>query len=133
MTLGALHRGLFALRVFRLVAVDADAGGSGRIVERRLGFGLHWGRGGGGVAVLALLVRGRQRLFRLRCVMAGFALAGRRDVSLVIEFHAAHRRTFEDHGAGSSFRSVCAHRDDYQQPKQHDKNTDDVFHSASKE
>jgi len=110
MTLGTLRRSLLALGVLGLVAVDARSGRGSRIVERGLRLGLHRGSCGRGVAVLAILVVGLQRLFRLRSMMAGVALC-HPGMGLVIELHAAHGSALQNHSSGSGFRRI---RDDRQ-------------------
>src|SRR5512141_1730370 len=108
MAFRALYRSLLALGVLSLVAVDANAGRRGRVMERSLRFRLHWRSGGRRVAVLAILMRGLRCLFRLRSVMAGVALSGRaRVVSFVVELHAAHRSALQDYRPRCRLGRVC--------------------------
>lgn len=114
--LHALAGCLLAFGIFRLMAIDAGAGGGSGIVEGRLRLGLHRSGSGGGVAVLTLLMCGRQGLLRLGCVMAGLALNASAFVRLVVKLHAAHGSALQDDGAGSCFRRIANDGKDQHEP-----------------
>jgi len=108
-TFRALRRGLLALGVFGLVAIDADTSGSSGVVESSLRLGLHRGSGSGGVAILACFMRSLGSFFGLGGMMAGVALRATTFMSLVIELHAAHRCALQDYRSGCSFSRISNH------------------------
>jgi hypothetical protein len=86
---------------FFLVAIDANAGLTGRVVECSLHLGLHRCSNGLCVAVRTLLVRGRQRLLGLRSMMAGVALYSA--MLGMLKLNAAHGRAFQHDGCCRRF------------------------------
>lgn len=118
---------------FLLVAINAKARLSGRIMECSLQLRLHGSRSRLGVAVRALLVRGSHRLFRLRSVMAGVTLYRR--MLRMLELYAAHRSALQHDGCCWRFllsQNIDGRHADYGQTKEHSKNTSRVLHVASK-
>ena len=106
MAFRALRRRLLALGIFRLVAIDANAGGRRRIMERSLRLSLHRSSCGGGVAILAIFMRGFRGFLRLGSMMTGFTLRARGGMSFVVKLHATHRGALQDYGTRRSFSRV---------------------------
>lgn len=130
-TLGG--RGSLSGSSFFLVAIDADAGLTGRVMECSLQFGLHGSRGGLGVAVGTLLVRGCQRLLGLRSMMTGVALYS--GVLGMLKLYAAHGRAFEHDRCCWRFllsQNIGGCHSDYGHTEEYCKNTSRVLHVASK-
>jgi len=99
----ALQRRAFALEIFGPVAIDAQPGSSGGIVKGFLPIDLHRRGGRLGMAIGAGFLRHLQRLFRLRWVMADFALARNLEVRGMVKAHSAHRGPLQDDGGLGSF------------------------------
>lgn len=129
---GALHRSSLAVRVFCLVAVDAQPGGCCGIVKGGLQSGGDRRSRRVRVAIGASLLRRFQWLLPPGSMMADDTLAGNFQVRGVIELHSSYRRALKDEGrlrSGLRERAAAEHDGNGQSAKRYPCFAD--FHGAS--
>jgi len=97
------------------MAINAESGGGGGVVEGRLQLGGDRRSGGVGMAIGTSLLRRLRRLLRLGRVMANFAFARDFSVRWVVELDRAHGSVLQqDWTLGRFLRKPAAnqHEDD---------------------